>query len=122
MSNTDTAIQKAVVVCLSGVRLADIRTLPEVKTLLDNGAMVELDPAPITGSQGQHYQALSGKSPASFGFFDTFISRNYAVTEETHGRGITPKLLPDQLRTVGWTVSYEETQLSTLAARLQDLM
>jgi len=101
MSETDATMQKAAVVWLSGARLADIRTLPEVEKLLDAGAMVELDPSPITGLQAQHYQVLSGKSPASFGFFDTLVSRNYAVTEEDTGRGNGPKLLPDILRTIG---------------------
>jgi len=122
MSETDATMQKAAVVWLSGARLADIRTLPEVEKLLDAGAMVELDPSPITGLQAQHYQVLSGKSSASFGFFDTLVSRNYAVTEEVTGRGNGPKLLPDILRTIGWTVAYEETELSSLVTRLRDLM
>lgn len=121
MSMTDATAQRAVIVWLSGARLADIRTLPEVEKLLDAGAMVELDSAPMISLQAQHYQVLSGKSPASFGFFDTFVSRNYAVTEEVTGRGGSPKLLPDLLRTVGWTVSYEETDLPSLASRLRDL-
>src|SRR5437588_8040121 len=104
MSNEEKGIDKAVVLCLSGARLADIRTLPEVATLLEHGALVELDPAPITGPLAQHYQVFSGKSPASFGFFDTLVPRNYAVIEETAGRGSPPKLLPDLLRSVGWTV------------------
>ena len=121
MSNTDAPIAKAVVVWLSGARLADIRTLPEVEKLLDAGAMVELDPSPITGLQAHHYQVLSGKSPSSFGFFDTLVSRNYTVTEEVAGRGSSPKLLPDVLRTTGWTVAYEETDLSSLVSHLQNL-
>ncbi|TMC24347.1 MAG: hypothetical protein E6J33_01235 [Chloroflexi bacterium] len=122
MSETDATMQKVAVLWLSGARLADIRKLPEVEKLLDAGAMVELDPLPITGLQAQHYQVLSGKSPASFGFFDTLVSRNYAVTEEVTGRGSSPKLLPDLLRTVGWTVAYEETKLSSLVTHLRALM
>src|SRR5436305_5830632 len=122
MSETDATMQKVAVLWLSGARLADIRTLPEVEKLLDAGAMVELDPLPITGLQAQHYQVLSGKSPASFGFFDTLVSRNYAVTEEVTGRGSSPKLLPDLLRTIGWTVTYEETGLPSLVSRLRDLI
>lgn len=121
MSNTDTMVDKAVVLWLSGARLAEIRTLAAVDKLIHRGAMVELDPSPITSLQAEYYQTLSGKSPASFGFFDTFISRNYRVTEEVNGRGSTPKLLPDLLRTVGWTVSYEETQPQSLVACLQGL-
>lgn len=122
MNNINTTMQKAVVLWLSGVRLADIRTLPHVKTLIERGATVELDPSPITGPQSQYYQVFSGKSPASFGFFDTFIPRNYTVTEENSGRGTTPKLLPDQLRTVGWSVSYEETRPAELASCLRSLI
>ena len=121
MSNTDVTIAKVAVVWLSGARLAEIRTLPEVEKLLDAGAMVELDPSPITGLQAQHYQVLTGKSPSSFGFFDTLVSRNYTVTEEVAGRGSSPKLFPDILRTVGWTVAYEETNLSSLVSHLQNL-
>src|SRR2546421_8099093 len=114
-------MQKASVVWFNGGPLSNIRSTPEVGKLLDAGATVELDPSPVTGLQAQHYQVLSGKSPASFGFFDTLVSRNYAVTEEVTGRGSTPKLLPDLLRTVGWTVAYEESELSTLVTRFQDL-
>jgi hypothetical protein len=121
MSMTGATAQRAVIVWLSGARLADIRALPEVEKLLDAGAMVELDSSPIISLQAQHYQVLSGKSPASFGFFDTFVSRNYAVSEEVTGRGGSPQLLPDLLRTVGWTVSYEETALPSLVSRLRDL-
>jgi hypothetical protein len=121
MSMIDATAQKAVIVWLSGARLADLRTLPEVEKLLDAGAMVELDSSPIISLQAQHYQVLGGKSPASFGFFDTFVSRNYAVTEEVTGRGSSPKLLPDLLRTIGWTVAYEETDLPSLVSRLRHL-
>jgi len=121
MSSTETTIQKAAVLWLSGARLADIRPLPEVEKLINDGAMVELNPLPITGQQAQQYQVLTGKSPASFGFFDTLVAHNYAVTEEVTGRGPTPKLLPDMLRTADWTVAYEETNLSGLVMRLQDL-
>ena len=68
MNNTDTTIRKALVLWLSGVRLADIRTLPQVKTLIERGATVELDASPITGPQSQYYQVFSGKSPASLAF------------------------------------------------------
>ena len=119
MSTTDTAPQKAVLLWFSGVRLADIRTLPAVEALIARGAMVELDPASITGPQAQHYQIFSGKLPASFGFFDTFVARNYVVTEEINGRGTTPALLPDLLRTVGWSVDYQETALTEVATQLQ---
>lgn len=121
MSNTDAAPQKAVLLWVSGVRLSEIRTLPGVESLLTRGAMVELDPSPITGTQSQSYQVFSGKLPASFGFFDAFVARNYTVTEETTGRGTTPSLLPDMLRTVGWTVAYEETTLFAAATQLQSM-
>lgn len=119
MSNTNTGTQRAIVLWLSGVEFTDIRTLPEVEALLNEGAMVELEPSPITEPLVQHYQTLSGRLPEHFGFFDTLVPRNYAVVEESSGRGVAPKLLPDLLRTVGWTVLYEEVSLADLAARVQ---
>lgn len=112
--------QKAVLFWLSGLRLSDARSIPAVDDLMTRGVTVELDPKPITGPQAQYFQLMSGQSPASFGFFDTLIARNYTVSEDDKGRGPTPKLLPDLLRTVGWTVSYVEAEPSTLIARLQE--
>ncbi len=119
MSNTDARTQQAIVLWLSGVKFTDIRTLPEVEALLKQGAMVELEPSPITEPLVQHYQALSGRLPEHFGFFDTLVPRNYAVVEESSGRGVTPKLLPDLLRTAGWSVLYEEVSLADLVASVQ---
>jgi hypothetical protein len=115
VNNNTKGLQKAIVLWLSGVRLADIRALPEVTELIDRGAMIELEASPITGPQNQHYQVLSGKDPSSFGFFDTIVPHGYSVIEETVGRGGTPKLLPDLLRSAGWMVQYEETQAAELA-------
>lgn len=112
-------VDRAVILWLSGLRLNDVRGLPEVEMLMKQGAIVELEPSPITGPQAQHYQVLSGRSPASFGFFDTLVPRHYAVIEEVTGRGDTPKLLPDLLRTSGWTVDYVESQPSELVTSLQ---
>jgi len=108
MNNFTKGIQKAILFWLSEIRLADIRSIPEVSALLDHGAMVELDVSPITGRQNQHYQVLSGREPSSFGYFDTFVPREYHVLEETTGRGSTPKLLPEILRAAGWTTGYVE--------------
>ncbi len=119
MTNTYAVPQKAIVLWLSGATLADLRDIPEIEMFLKRCASVELIPSPITGPQAQHYQALSGHSPASFGFFDTLLPRNYVVTEVSSGRGTAPKLLPDLLRTVGWTVDYQETELSRLASSIQ---
>jgi hypothetical protein len=121
MSNVEQLPQRAIVLWLSGAKLEDVRGLPEVKALVDNGALVELDPSPITSRQSQFYQLSSGREPASFGFFDTLLPRKYAVTEGTAGRGTSPKMLPDVLRTIGWTVSYEETQLANLATTVQTM-
>ena len=110
VNSTTNSIQKAIVLWLSGLRLTDIQALPEAKKIMGCGAVVELDVSPITGLQNQHYQVLSGKDPSSFGFFDTIVPREYKVFEETLGRGATPKLLPDVLRTAGWTTNYEETE------------
>lgn len=104
---------------LSGMRLADIRSLPEVVALSRHGALVELDPLPITGPQAQHFEVLSGCSPASFGFFDTLVPYHYVIKEDLTGRGETPKLLPDRLHSAGWSVQYEETQSSNLVKSIQ---
>ncbi|SRR6266487_2663464 len=119
MSNTSSGTQKAIIFWLSGAELAPIRTLPEVETLLKQGAMVELEASPIVEPLSQNYQTLSGRLPEHFGFFDSLMPRNYAIVEQASGRGETPKLLPDLLRTVGWTVKYEEAQLSNLVAQVQ---
>ncbi len=113
MSNT--AGTKAIVFWLSGVKLGDIEMLPEVKSLREHGAMVELESTPIVEPLLQHYQAMSGRTTSCFGLFDTLVPRNYAVAEETQGRSTPPTLLPDLLRTVGWTVEYRETDLVELA-------
>lgn len=121
MSDTVIIPRRAFILWLSGAKLEDARNLSTVKTLIDNGALVELDPSPITGRQSQVFQASSGRLPATFGFFDTLMPRKYHVVEEKAGRGTAPKLLPDILRTVGWSVSYEETQVSQLAATAQGM-
>lgn len=118
MSDMGSVAQRAVILWLSGTQLADIHDIPEVQSLVKSGAMAELIPGPITGPLAQAYQAFSGRSPASFGFFDTLVPHNYIVVEETSGRGGSPKLLPDLLRTVGWIVQYEELALSELASHL----
>lgn len=114
MNNSTKGIQKAIIFWLSGVCLADIRSLPEVSELIERGALVELEVSPITGLQKQHYQVLSGRDPSSFGYFDTIIAREYTVLEETKGRGTTPKLLPETLGTAGWMIDYEEIQPAEL--------
>jgi len=111
--------ERAVILCLSGAQLADIRDIPEVRALVKSGALAELTPAPITGPTAQMYQAFSGRSPASTGFFDTLVPRNYTVVEEFSGRGGNPVLLQDLLRTVGWTVESEEVELCELVDRLR---
>ncbi len=121
MNNDNRGLQKAIIIWLSGVRLSDIRALPEVTELIERGAMIELDASPITGSLNQHYQVLSGRDPSSFGFFDTIVPGDYSVQEESVGRGGIPKMLPDLLRSAGWTVEYEETQSTELANCIERL-
>ena len=114
MNNSTKGIQKAILFWLSGVCLADTRSIPEVSELLDHGAVVELDVSPITGVQNQHYQVLSGRDPSSFGYFDTIVPCEYTVLEQTTGRGSTPKLLPEILSTAGWMVDYEVIESAEL--------
>lgn len=110
---------KAIVFWLSGAKLADLASLPEVEALRERGAMVELESQPITGPLLQQYQAISGQTTASFGLFDTLVPRNYAAVEETAGRGTPPKSLADRLRTVGWTVEYREIPAQELPSAVQ---
>src|SRR5947209_4036748 len=132
MSNVDKRTQRVIILCLSGVRLADISAYAEVKTLMKRGVSVELQPMPITGQQAQHYQLFSGKLPAHFGFFDTLMPLcrlprpqqgvdGYTIVEEYVGRDAPPKLLPELLRTAGWTVDYEECVPTELLASLRRL-
>ena len=114
MNNTTQSIQKAILLWLSGIRLADIQSLPEGRELIDRSAIVGLHMSPITGRQNQHYQVLSGREPSSFGYFDTLVPLEYTIVEESTGRGTVPKLLPDTLRTAGWMVAYNEIQPSEL--------
>src|SRR5689334_21470196 len=121
MNNKTGGLEKAIILWLSGLRLADISTLPEVTKLKEHAVLVELDASPITGSLNQHYQILTGKEPSSFGFFDTLVPRDYHVIEESTGRGGVPKWLPDLLGSGGWTVRYEETQPAELAGCIERL-
>lgn len=119
MKMNNTAGTKAIIFWLSGAKLADIDTLPEVKSLRERGSMVKLESTPIIEPLLQHYQAMSGRTTSCFGLFDTLVPRNYAVVKETAGRSTLPMLLPDLLRTVGWTAESIETDLSELAASVQ---
>src|SRR5215469_3137365 len=119
MSSSYIEPQRAIMLWLSGMRLADIRSLPAVVALSRHGALVELEPLPITGPQAQYFQLFSGCSPASFGFFDTLVPSNYIIKEDLTGRGETPILLPDMLHSAGWSVEYQETQFSNLVKTIQ---
>lgn len=119
MNNTDNGTKRAIILWLSGLQLTDLLELPVVETLAQKGVQVELDPLPITGSRGQHLQLLSGRSPASFGFFDTLMPQNYAIQEQISGRGDMPKFLPDILRSAGWSVEYKETPLTDFTSSVQ---
>jgi hypothetical protein len=125
-------IQRAFVLWVSGVSLADINTLSEVEMLRECGALVELDPSPITGPQAQHYQFFSGLLPGHFGFFDTLMplchlpqwkqgTSSYTVVESHDGWDATPKMLPDLLRAARWRVQYEQTTPDELVARVHSL-
>lgn len=132
MSDSNREVEKVFVLWLSGVRLQDLRTLAEVESLLEHGALVELDPSPITGPQAQHYQVFSGRLPAHFGFFDTLVpnchlprpqqGRNgYTVLEEHSWRDAAPRMLPDLLRAAGRAVEYRETSPTELPGCVRGL-
>lgn len=134
MSHVNKEIQKAVILRLKGVLLEDILALPEIERLVAKGIKLELEPSLIAEPQNQEYQALTGRYPASFGFFDTLIPAchlprtgqspyDYSVIEEHAGRDTTPALLPDLLHKAGWDVqqaTFSLTELSTTVQRLLD--
>ncbi len=119
MNNAMQSIQKAVLLWLSGMSLADMRSFPEGCELLEQGAVVQLHAAPITGAQNHHYQVLSGRDSSCSGYFDSLVPRNYTVVEESIGRGTIPRLLPYLLRDAGWMVVYDEVQQSELVNRVE---
>jgi len=132
MDVVNKGIQKALILWLSGIRLENLRALPEVESLMQDGVMVELDPSPITGPQAQYYQILSGRLPAHFGFFDTLLPlcrlphpqqgiSGYTIVEESAGRDAPPEMLPDLLRNAGWTVEHEEISSAELLNCMQGL-
>ena len=130
MSDSELKKQKAMILWISGLPLADISAIAEVETLVAQGVKVELLPSLITGLQAQYYQAASGKAPAGFGFFDTLMpayqlprssngQSGYAIVEEHSGRDAAPRSFPDILRATGWSVRYEEVTLSELPASVE---
>jgi len=132
MSNVDKRIQKAIILCFSGVHLADISAHAEVEMLMKQGVSVELQPMPITGLHAQHYQVFSGKLTGDVGVFDALMARvrlphphqgvdGYIVVEEYVGRDAPPKMLPELLRAAGWTVDYEDCASTELLASLRRL-
>ncbi|HEU0000147.1 MAG TPA: hypothetical protein VFQ36_04575 [Ktedonobacteraceae bacterium] len=132
MHNSNEGAQRAFLFWLSGLPFADIAALPEVEKLEARGVRVDLTPLMMSGTQSQHYQVLSGKSPARFGFFDTLMplarlarpasgESGYTIVEEQNGRDAAPRLLPDILRKVGWSVRYEEIQPGELQALVEHL-
>jgi hypothetical protein len=104
--------RRMIVLWLSGLKLEDVETLPEVRELRQIGSLVELESIPITGPQMHHYQILSGQPPACFGFFDTVVPQNYTVVEQQVSSDTLPQLLPDILSIAGWRVSYHEIACS----------
>ncbi len=132
MSKNTREMQRAFILWVHGMRLDDVRDVAEVKSLMEQGVLVELDPAPITGPQAQHYQLLSGRLPARFGFFDTLMplchlpdqwkgTAGYGIVEKRTGMDAEPKMLPDLLNSVGWETEYVEVPLAGLAACAQRL-
>jgi hypothetical protein len=132
VSKVNQGAQKAIILWLGGVGYTAISTFPEVEALVKRGVLLELEPAMITSPLSQYYQAFGGRLPSRFGFFDSLIpacrlsssSRDvdgYSLVEDFAGRDTPPKMLPDLLRTEGWTVFSEETSPTTLASCLRGL-
>lgn len=119
MSNVEA--QKVFLLWLSGARFSDMRMLPEIEELQQQGALVNLEPSHIPDELVQHYQVMSGQSTDTFGFFDSLVPRNYDVVEERNGRGPLPKVLPAILQAVGRTTLYEEISFDALNATIQRL-
>lgn len=133
MSNENQNIQKAILLHVNGLRLDDIRAVPEVEKLLHDGVVLELEPTLITEPQNQQYQALTGRFPASFGFFDTLMpachlaqttqtASGYTIVEEHAGRDTTPPFLAERLQNAGWHVQQATCSSHKLESTLQDLM
>lgn len=133
MSDTNKEIQRAVILRLSGISREAIRALPAVQKLTNKGVTLELEPSLITDPQNLEYQALTGRSPASFGFFDTLMpachlprmgqtASDYTVIEEHGGRDTTPALLPDLVQNAGWNVEQAVCSLTGLGSVLQHLL
>jgi hypothetical protein len=132
VSKNTREIQRAFILWVHGMRLDDVRDLAEVKSLMEQGVLVELDPAPITGPQAQYYQLLSGHLPARFGFFDTLMplchlpyqwkgTDGYNIVEKFTGMDAEPKSLPNLLHAAGWETAYVEITLTGLVACTQRL-
>ncbi len=120
--------QKAVVFWVSGLAYSDISAIAEVETLLARGVKIDFLPSLITGTQSQYYQVMSGKLPASFGFFDTLMpayqlsrplngQNGYAIVEEFAGRDAAPRFFPDILRAAGWSVELVEAPFGELVEK-----
>jgi len=132
MSNENKEIQRAVILRLSGIRLEDIRLLPEIEQLIRKGVMLELEPMLITDSQNQEYQALTGQYPANFGFFDSLMPAchlahsgqsvsDYTVIEEHSGRDTTPAFLTEHMQNAGWNVQQATCSFTNLDSTLHSL-
>ncbi len=132
MSNENQEIQRAILLHVSGLRLEDIRAVPEVEKLLHDGVALELEPTLITEPQNQEYQALTGRFPDSFGFFDTRMpachlanttqpSSSYTIVEEHSGRETTPASLTERLQSAGWHVQQATCSSDKLESTLEDL-
>lgn len=131
MSGTDSK-QRAVVLWISGLAYADIGGIAEIEALAARGVKVELTPSLIAGKQSSYYQVMSGRAPASFGFFDSLVpayqlprsspgQRTYHVVEGNDGRDAAPRFFPDILRSCGWSVEFTEAPLAELVEKMRAL-
>lgn len=109
--------KKAIIFWLNGASLADVRSIAEVNTLMQQGATTELVSSPITNTHSHYYQLMTGRHPACFGFFDTQVARGYSVVEELAGRDRPPATIGDQL--ADWEFICKEVTSSELTTSVQ---
>jgi hypothetical protein len=74
------ASPRRILLWIRGLTWDVIDHIPAVDALRSAGTTITaLEPLPITGSQPQAWQMMSGQTPGHSGFFDTWLPRRYVV-------------------------------------------